>query len=292
MISEQNYKGEITHFAAFGIESTDRIGFLPSDYSKFKHGANDIARKFGEELAERFIEQCFPNTYDGKRLVVIPSAYSHIPTASYYMAMHFVNVLNVYLYQKKHSVVEVAKINRTVTYREDYGEMSAEERFNLIKGDKFVIDKAFLADKRLIFIDDIKITGTHERIIVKMLNDHDISNDCYMLYYGELRNKNIPPNIENYLNNYSIKSLNDIEQIINSGHFVFNTRVVKLILNAESKSFRDFIYNRDKEFVKNLYYNAVGNEYFKFNVYLQNLNELSNIVNCLSNKATQYIRTF
>jgi len=88
-----------------------------------------------------------------------------------------------------------------------------------------------------------------------------------------------PPNIENYLNHKLIKSLDDINSIIKNEQFRFNTRVVKYILNATDEQFDKFIEEQDCFFVNDLYYNAIGNEYFKFPVYLRNLNKLKQLIN-------------
>jgi hypothetical protein len=278
MISEQNYKGKITHFSAFLIDNENDFGFSPEEYSRFKHGSINIAKKFGYILAERFIENCFGKIYNGKQIVVVPSAYSYIPTASFFMKSFFVEKLNHYLYKNGYPVVQETKIDRTVTYREDYGEMSAQDRYNLISGDSFHIDKSFLQNKQLLFLDDVKITGTHERIIIKMLNEHEIDNDCYMLYFAELINSSISPKFENYLNNYFVKDLNQVDWIIKNEPFIFNTRVVKYILNSNNKDFNNFITQQSKEFINQLYYNAIGNEYYKFDTYINNLKTIEHLL--------------
>jgi hypothetical protein len=278
MTLEQNYKGEIIHFSLYPISSPDEFGFIPEEYSKFKYGADNIAQKFGYLLADGFIENCLSKHYVGQPVVVVPSAYSHIPAASFFMKKHFVDKLNVYLFAHNYPMIEETKIYRTVTYREDYGKMSAEERYKLIKGDTFYIDRKFVENKLLLFIDDIKITGTHERIIIHMLNEYSITNPCYMLYFAELANETVPPDIENYLNGYYVKSLDEIDAIIRNERFRFNTRVVKFILNSPDDSFDRFIEKQNACFINELYYNAIGNEYFKFPSYLRNLEKLKTIV--------------
>jgi hypothetical protein len=264
-------------FSAFQINNSDDFSFSADEYSRFKYGSRNIARKFGHILADKFISQYINNIRE-RQLVVIPSAYSHIRTASGLMESFFVDRLNYSLFKLGEPPVEQAKIYRTVTYREDYGEMTAEQRFNLIKGDKFHIDKTFLQNRTLIFIDDIKITGTHERIIVKMLDDFDIQNSCYMLYFAELQNPDINPNIENYLNQFSVKSLYDLDLIIKSEPFVFNTRVVKFILNSEHIECISFLHKQSAEFLKELFYLAIGNFYVQFKDYRQNLAYIQKMV--------------
>ncbi len=277
MTLQPDYKGKIIHYSHHQVKSDKDFDFSADEYSMFKYGADNIAQKFGYQLAESFIENCLSKTYDGRPIVIIPSAHSYIPTASFFMKNHFKNKVNDFLYKNNYPIIEETKIHRTVTYREDYGEMSAEDRYKLISGDKFHVDKEFIGDKILLHLDDIKITGTHERIIIKMLNEYSITNDCYMLYYAELTNENISPKIENYLNNYFVKSLNEVDSIIKEQNFIFNTRVVKFILNARPDEFDKFILMQNRKFINDLYYNAIGNEYFKFSSYLRNLNELRKI---------------
>ena len=269
-------------FSAFNIFDDQLIGFSPDDYSKFKYGSLTIARKFGYTLARHFIKQ-YGHMLTSRAMVVVPSAFSHIPTASCAMEAFFVDQLNLFLFQNGCQPVEQAKIHRTVTYREDYGEMSAEERYNLIKGDRFHIDKTFLGDKTLIFIDDIKITGTHERIIVKMLDDFGIENDSLMLYLAELKNPNINPRFENYLNQYFVKNLSHLHHIIQHDSFRFNTRVVKYILNSPHDECKEFLALQSEPFVNELFFLAIGNSYGQFDDYKQNLLYIQNIVNHHSN---------
>lgn len=277
MTSEEQYKGNIIKHSHFNIRDISNLEFSANDYSKFKHGASNIAKNFGYALADSFIENCLSKTYTGKQIVLLPSAYSFIPTASYYMSKYFAEKLNIYLYRNNYPVLQESKINRSVTYREDYGEMSATERYNLISNDKFHVDKDFLKDKILLCIDDIRITGTHERIIIKMLNEHNLSNDSYMLYFAELCDPNTSPRFENFLNNHFISSLEDIDWIIKNENFRFNTRVVKYILNADSDKLNSFLKNQSIDFKHKLLINAIGNEYFKFDSYKKNIEFIAQI---------------
>ena len=278
MILKDTYKRTIEKFSAFQVSDPKNFDFPAEKYSKFKFGSTDIAREFGHTLADRFINHLFKFSYEGKPIVVLPSAYSHIPTASYFMTIFFIDKLNQFLFKNGYAPVETGKISRSITYREDYGEMTAEERYNLIKGDKFHIDEALLKNKILIFLDDIKITGTHERIIIKMLDDYNIHNHCYMLYFAELSDPDICPKTENYLNHFFVKGLDDLVSIINKDDFEFNTRIVKYILNSNPVACRKFLQSQTQSFINELYYKALGNEYYKFQEYNTNLSAVEELV--------------
>ena len=172
------------------------------------------------------------------------------------MKNYFVYEFNKWLVENNLPVVQETKIHRTITYKEDYGELSATERMKLIGNDSFHVDKGFLENKTLIFLDDIRITGSHERMINKMIQEYALNNHTYLLYFAELTNTSIHPNIENYLNYSCIKSIFDLDPIIKNKRFSINTRLVKYLLIADAISFKIFIQNHSYEFM-NLFLNIL-----------------------------------
>jgi hypothetical protein len=275
-------------FSLHKITDSGSFGFDPADYSRFKFGDDIVARKFGTELAEQFIRQYLRHNPISDQLVVISSPYSFIPTATFAMKHYFVFTLNRWLADNNFNVVQETKVHRTITYKEDYGELDAEQRMNLIGNDVFHIDKEFLSGKTLLFLDDIRITGSHERMINRMLAANNLKNDTYLLYFAELENKNIHPNIENYLNYYVVKSIFDLNSIINNQHFRVNTRIVKFILNNEFSSFQVFIETQTDDFISLLYNMALGNNYHLIEEYSKSLNYIKNNFILKNYKYIQY----
>ncbi|MCX2430862.1 MULTISPECIES: phosphoribosyltransferase family protein [unclassified Pedobacter] len=253
------------------IDNTADFGFDPNDYSRFKFGDDLVARSFGKDLADGFIRYYLADNRIADQIVVISSPYSFIPTATFAMKNYFVSQLNRWLVENGGLTVQEAKVHRTITYKEDYGELSAEERMNLIGNDTFHIDRDFLEGKTLLFLDDIKITGSHERMILKMAKAYGLKNEIHMLYFAELVNPQIHPNVENFLNYHQVKSIFDLEKIISNGYFCFNTRIVKYILNAEHQSFSIFLERMDHDFIHQLYDLALGNSYHLMEAYADNL---------------------
>jgi hypothetical protein len=265
-----------TTYSLNKITTTNDFGFSPAKYSRFKFGDNEVARLFGTALAEGFIDNNLSKLSAHNELVVISSPYSFIPTATFTLKNHFVARLNRWLADQGLPVVQETKVHRTITYKEDYGELDAAERLKLIGNDSFHIDKGFLKGKTLVFLDDIKITGGHERMIMKMIDAYNLDNTIYMLYFAELVNANIHPSVENYLNYYSVQTIFDLDDIIKSGQFCINTRIVKYILNYEHESFCIFLQDKTDEFINTLYDMALGNSYHTMESYQLNLNHIKN----------------
>ncbi len=259
------------NYSLHKITKADSFSFDAGAYSRFKFGDGLVSEKFGIDLARGFIETQLKENPISKQLVIISSPFCFIPTATFAMKNHFVFELNRWLADNNLPVVQEAKVHRTITYKEDYGELNAEERINLIGNDSFHIDAGFLEDKVLVFLDDIKITGSHERMITRMLEEYQLKNDVYLLYFAELTNKEIHPNIENYLNYFAVKSIFDLKSIINTEHFVINTRLVKYILNSEKTVFNLFIEDQTSNFIDLLYNMAIGNSYHTIEAYSENL---------------------
>ena len=135
-------------FSLHKIDNEKSFTFNPYEYSRFKYGDDLVAEKYGEDLASAFIQDVLmAQNLENIQLVVITSPYSFIPTATFAMKNHFVKFLNRWLIQQKYLPVQESKIHREVTYKEDYGNMTKEERIALIKDDKFQIEKNFLENK-------------------------------------------------------------------------------------------------------------------------------------------------
>ena len=270
------------------IQNTDNFGFSPAKYSKFKYGDDSIAKEFGNALAEGFIENYLSVNPIIEQMVVISSPYAFIPTATFGMKNYFVFRLNRWLAEHNLPVVQETKVTRSITYKEDYGELDEAQRLSLIGNDTFQIDREFLRDKVLIFLDDIRITGSHERMITKMLQEYNVENETHLLYFAELINRNIHPNIENFLNYYHVKSIFDLDDIIKNKGFSINTRIVKFILNSEPNSFKIFIQNHSDTFLELLYNMAIGNSYHTIEAYQENLKTINSELS-LRAKNTLYI---
>lgn len=265
-------------FSACPIFDRDDLPFDGADYSRFKYGSKTVARRFGKVLAKRFWVQVLRNKLPDKQIMVYPSPYNFIPTATFVMKDYFIKYLNEYLVGAGLSPVKEGKIDRNSGYITDYGTMNVEERDAVMAEDSFHIDAHFAKDKILIFLDDIRVTGSHERRIDKMVKAYKLNNLCYYLYYASVEDPTIEANFEDFLNLNAIHGLIDISKIIRNEEFAFNTRVVKYILSAPHEEFKVFIQYQSDTFVDTLWHYSMGNSYHTEEKFRDNYNYLTTIL--------------
>lgn len=270
-----------TRNALHVINDIDDVPFSGIDYSKFKFGDSQIADHYGNELFEYFKITILPSLLGNyRRILIYSSPYYQIPTSSYYLTQSF--FMKLYDHFSNLQVDEVSiqfcKIKRCQTYTEDYGALNAEERYNLIKNDTYQFVDIPSINDICIFIDDISITGTHQRVIEKLMEDSGIIANSIFLYYAKLSNPDVCPSFENLLNYSYISDVTKLIDVILSDFYKITTRTTKYILSLKTKDL-DFLITeigkrRRDDIIEELINMAESNEYNKIGLYNQNLETL------------------
>lgn len=263
----------IKRYSLHKIDNNEEFTFSPADYSVFKFGNIQVAEKFAKELFDGFIKE-YATQLEAEEIYIFPSPFMAIPTASNYLCYYFKAELDKYLFLQGLNSSKLGKIHRKQTYTIDYGNLSFEERKNLIANDTYYIDRELLKDKLCIFLDDIKITGSHEYTVKKILDEYDVKGSFLFLYYAEVVNKDIDPKIENYFNYYTIRDEKLLMELVNSDRFKFNTRVIKYILNLKEEQFNYVFDTIAEEKKRKLFDLAVSNDYHQIEEYQSNLKRL------------------
>ncbi len=266
----------ISRFSIHQFTDTDNLTFSAIEYSKFKHGSQKFAQKLGRELACGFLESVefndFYQNISTNQIVICSAPWKNIPVASTALKDFFISEFNP-VWSLDNQAVEDLKVHRAHSYNEDYGAMSKEQREQVITSDDFSIDKAFIKGKVLFFIDDIIITGAHERRIQSLLETVGFEGWVLFLYYAEYGGENNPA-IENELNYAFMKNLSDMDYIIKNEGVIFNTRLVKFMLNAPDDEFKQFISNQTSNFCSSLKMHIIGNEYHNIEPFKKNYEQL------------------
>lgn len=268
-----------TRNAMHSIRDVEMIPFSREDYSKFKFGSYTLAKKFGLDLFEYFKTNHFDKLVvsNFKKIIVYSSPYMQIPTSSYYLTDTFYNAFRNYLASKRIETVklEFGKIERCQTYTEDYGALTAEERYNLIKNDTYKLITAPSKDDLCIFIDDISITGTHQRVVEHLIDSIGIETNSFFLYFAKLSDSTACPSFENYLNYSLIDEFDKLIDLIISDDYRITTRTTKYILSQKKEDLHKLInafINEEKFEVWNkLVDMSYENGYNKIQLYQQTL---------------------
>nr|WP_315251064.1 phosphoribosyltransferase family protein [uncultured Flavobacterium sp.] len=254
------------------IIEKDNSPFKEAEYSRFKFGDKFYAEKFAKELFSGFVDEFRELILADKEIVILPSPYLSIPTASNFLCYYFKKELNSFLFKNGKKASIESKIYRNQTYVTDYGNLDFEQRVKLISNDTYYIDRNFINGKLCIFVDDIKITGSHEHTVNKILDQYNVEGDFIFVYFAQLANKEIHPKIENHYNYFAVHNVKDIVSIINSEHFQYNTRIVKFILSLDEDEFNYLVINISAIKSNELFHLAISNNYHQILEYKNNIN--------------------
>lgn len=284
-----------TRNALHVISDIESVPFSALDYSKFKFGDYQIAARYGNELFEYFKQTMLPNLFQNyDSILIYSSPYTQIPTSSYYLTESFYSTLSNYLneLQIKEVRIKFCKIKRCQTYTEDYGALNAEERFNLIKNDTYEFVDIPSSKDICIFIDDISITGTHQRVVEKLMQDCEIKTNSIFLYYAKLSNPDVCPSFENYLNYAFTTDVVKLMDVVLSDFYKITTRTTKYILSLKTKDLEyliDEIKQRAKfSIVQELVKMSEANQYNDIELYKENLKTLKQCVNELTTEPVNF----
>jgi FMN phosphatase YigB (HAD superfamily) len=267
------------------IKEIESLPFSALEYSKFKFGDGGIAKKYGNELFDYFQQSLLPELITKhKNFLIYSSPYAQIPTSSYYLTQSFFSAFSDYLTsnQIKNVDIRFCKIKRCQTYTDDYGALSAEARFNLIKNDTYEFVDIPSREDVCIFIDDVSITGTHQRVVENLIHDCEIKTNSIFLYYAKLSNPNVCPSFENYLNYSFVDDFTKLIEVIVSDDYRITTRTTKYLLSSSLSEFNYFlaelIAKNKFEVLEELLSMSGDNKYNSIEQYMTNLNELKRVL--------------
>ncbi|QMW05340.1 phosphoribosyltransferase family protein [Spirosoma foliorum] len=266
-------------FAAHYFTTQNDIPFCPDQYSRFKFGSNELAKQFGYELAQKFFDK-HADLLLSNKVVVFASPYNFVQNAASIMANHFVHKLNRLLVNANGQHVETSVIHRRVTYVNDYGFLSKEKRKSLISNDTFYLNKKFIKGKVLLFLDDIRITGTHEDKLIELIQAEKLTNNCMFLYYAELLGDSVGADIEAYLNLHAIKSPQNLLSVMEQegAHYNLIVRPIKYLMGQPAPEFLIALHAMPKPLREELYYSCLGEGYYCVPAYQTNFIQLSTCI--------------
>lgn len=245
--------------------SKEDIAFSVEMYSRMKYGCIASTKLMAKELAATIITHLKANVAPGKTIFLVGAPYKEIPVASTLLAQFTLMRLKD-LPQAHDWTFKNFRIFREQSYDVDYGKLSQEERDKLISGDKFQCDFTRLENGHVYFIDDILITGSHERNMERMLACKQVEFDHTYTYYAQLVDPECDPGIEAYLNYAFVKEDGSnistfLATVMQGKGLELNTRLCKFLLRLPVKDFRQALTHLDRATISRLELYTYLNDY-------------------------------
>lgn len=265
-----------TRYSVHHFSDLEHAGFCPKMYSKLKFGSDSAARTMGHALASGFFAQ-HSDKILANRLVVIPSPYNYVPNAATVMTGHFVNKLNELTVHAAGRHCEYSIIHRKVSYTNDYGFLSKEKRRGLIDNDSFYLNRDFMEGKMLVFIDDVRITGTHEDKLVEILERDKITNPAAFLYFAQYHGNQ--PDIEGALNFSYVKNLDDYLHLANEPNHHVIVRPLKYLLSQPADKLQQLCERFPYNTLEQVYHGCLAEGYYKIPGYQNNFGIIVDVYN-------------
>ncbi|WP_339815429.1 phosphoribosyltransferase family protein [uncultured Imperialibacter sp.] len=231
----------VNSFSLYQLSPTS-LGYFDQDgclfdacrYSQFKYGCHVSARIYADQIAERLLRDY--GHWQNEQVIVCASAYKVAPTAAEAIAQLVYESLQGYF-----PLLQKAKVRRETVFANDYGSMPTADRFSLMDRNILTIDDRLFRHKKLILVDDLRVTGAHERKLTDTISG--VVDEVVFAYVGFLQGDFLP-SVEFDINNTAITSVNDILRIIEKGLFHVNARVCKYVLSYQNLGeLRSFLLN-------------------------------------------------
>lgn len=194
-----------------------------TDYSRFKHGDGVIAAAYGRALADRFMDVF--DLSEG-RIAVTSAGYAAVPPAARSLVRPFVQRLQ----ELAPEVTATAfRMHRLGVSPGDYAAMDAAARAAAVSATSMHLDPRInLTGRRVVALDDIRVTGTHEVAMDGCLTSAGASRIDH-LYLVDAHACAGNPQIESALNTAWVRGVEQVLHIASGRGFEPNARLAKRV---------------------------------------------------------------
>ena len=201
--------------------------FPAEAYSLMKHGCVDSLRYFANELNRLISDIVSPGT----TYQIAATPFVSVPNAANLL-------LDEVLNNRDYDEFDRVYLRRKKLIARDFAELSYAERMGMSQCLAFDYDKSDFSGRSLIVVDDVRVTGAHERAIVSRLG-HIVTefNFFYLLDLSGCQDAAF----ESVINTLAIKSIFDILPLRQNRSYTYNSRVLKMLFLSSDDEFRTFL---------------------------------------------------
>jgi hypothetical protein len=251
----------VSHHLEFaGDEIVDSSGerFDREAYSRMKYGDRSATQVFGQELAQDLIDAQEELVTDAREPELLV-AYKAVPPACYYLSRVVLSRLNEARLDYGNEPGRVVQVYKGSVAGTDYAASSQADRDAELRSIDFTLEGRTIADKRVIILDDIRITGAAERRMLEVIDTaHPLSTTLGYIARFNAEQAAQHPAVESELNSSVIVSARDVAGIIEAGEFDLNIRTLKLLLAAPVSELESVLETAPFEVVQAIYEGALN----------------------------------
>jgi hypothetical protein len=244
------------------------------EYSRFKYGDGNVAQRYGRLMGRQVI-QAFPDLLDQKHVHVTSSAFKVAPPASSALLEPFLDAVNSHAKEVGSDTTFLPlRIHRANLTNGDYATMTIEEREAIVARNGLSLQEGvYIRDQPVLALDDIYVTGSHERSIEHVLSKNDAGRTIYS-YILEAQGGKSQPKIEALINGSAIKAIDDIIALTHNEAFTPNARLCKYILSQSIADIERFVSEAPAHVRDQVVAYAVGDELHAMSSYSQTFHTL------------------
>lgn len=213
-----------------------------TEYSQFKFGNGEIGNKYGSSLGRLVLESSQKEfLLDEDEVYIASSAYRVAPPASETLVAPFVNSANAAAREVFSSTdFRRFKISKAKMATDNYAAMSFEERSNTIQNDLLLPDGLELEGKKVVILDDIRVTGLREAALRILLENAGVAHTSFYYILDAPHGKKYPQT-EAVININSVRNIWDVLEMAQSPGFVPNVRMCKFLLSQSVEDVERFL---------------------------------------------------
>ncbi|HSI21249.1 MAG TPA: phosphoribosyltransferase family protein [Verrucomicrobiae bacterium] len=247
----------MAYFSLYSLsEATHSAELDLNQFSQFKHGSGAAAQRFGRAMSA-YLAESAPVVFEPE-VVLIASCYKYAPVAAQALADETMLSLNELRITKGLPAIKRGRIYRGEVFEIDYSALSDADRKALLANDALLVDVELMKGKHVIVIDDVRITGGHERKIDPVLAEIGAASVTYV-YLAAFNEMPQSATIERELNHATVKTPANVFALASQPDFRLNSRVVKFLLGASTAE--ELIQNLAPDALLDFYKAALGNGY-------------------------------
>ncbi|PJI95102.1 phosphoribosyltransferase family protein [Luteimicrobium subarcticum] len=202
-------------------------------YSRFKHGDGSAAHDFGVALADLYVAEQGPSLHEDE-VVVTGSGFDVAPPAAHALVTPFLGRLAAHGVRARSVVVL-----RTRPSDGDYASMGLRERRAALDPSALhVAPGDVVGGARVVALDDVRVTGVHERAIEAALHRAGARRVDHLFVVDAA---GCAPQAEAALNAVAVGTLADLLALAGAPGHVPNARVARWVLGLPDADLDRFI---------------------------------------------------